>query len=173
MRRLKSWFTRFDPELHLSDVHRLPVDELAASGIKGLVFDLENTLVKYKAESLPPDVIELLDRARSTGMKVGIVSNSLRSWVDAVLAEHDIAYVGLAAKPRKKGFLKVLREMGVQPEEAFFAGDQLITDIYGAHRLGIRAALIDPIGPEGPPTTHIQRRMLVPVLNAARRLLRA
>lgn len=170
---LRRWFAKFDPDYSYSKALDIPLEELAAAGTKALVLDLENTLVKYKSESLPEDVVEFLDRAHKAGLAVGVVSNSPRNWVESTLRSHDIPFVGMAAKPRKSGFMRVLGSLGVAPDSAAHAGDQIITDIYGAHRIGMTAIYIDPIGPEGPLSTHIQRKVLMPILNAVRRLVGA
>lgn len=170
-KRLRRWLEKFDPDFTFASALDIPIDDLAASGTKALVLDLENTLVKYKAESLPDEVVAFLDRAHEAGLAVGVVSNSPRAWVEATLQSHDIPYVGMAAKPRKSGFLRVLGKLGQAPANAVHAGDQIITDVYGAHRIGMRAIYIEPIGPEGPISTHIQRKVLMPILNAVRRIV--
>lgn len=149
----------------------IPLDELVAFGLKAIVFDLENTLVRYKATSLPGQVVDFLDRARDAGLSIGVVSNSPRKWVEETLNLHDIPYVGLAAKPRKRGFQRILDEIGQSPANSIHAGDQVITDVYGAHRIGMQAIYIRPLGTEGPISTHLQRKVLVPFLNFARRLV--
>lgn len=167
------WFEKFDPDYSYATALEIPIEELAANGTEALILDLENTLVRYKSETLPENVVEFLDRARQAGLKVGIVSNSPRNWVESTLRSHEIPYVGMAAKPRKSGFMRVLGVLGVAPGNAAHAGDQIITDVYGAHRIGMTAIYIDPIGPEGPLSTHIQRKVLMPILTAVRRLLEA
>lgn len=170
LRQLRRWFENFDPDYRYSTALDIPIEELAEAGTKALILDLENTLVRYKAESLPEDVVEFLDRAHRAGLAVGVVSNSPRNWVEATLRSHEIPFVGMAAKPRKSGFMRVLGMLGVAPGNAAHAGDQIITDVYGAHRIGMTAIYIEPIGPEGPLSTHIQRKVLMPILNFVRRL---
>lgn len=161
----------FDPDIVLPDALDLPIDQLAGEGVEAVILDLENTLVRYKAETLPPEVIAFLDRAHGAGFRVGVVSNSPRAWVTKTLADHDIPYVGMAAKPRRSGFRRVLAALDAKPETAVHVGDQVITDVYGAHRMGMKAVLVDPIGPEGPVSTQIQRRILMPILRLTRRMV--
>ncbi|RIK04354.1 MAG: hypothetical protein DCC49_13490, partial [Acidobacteria bacterium] len=61
--RLRRWFAMFDPDFSYSQALDIPIEELAATGTRALILDLENTLVRYKSESLPADIVEFLDRA--------------------------------------------------------------------------------------------------------------
>ncbi len=164
--RFRNFLRKFQPDLRLRSIEDLDASMLRERfGTRHIIFDLENTLVPYRASSIPPEARRVIDRMRSEGIEVSVVSNSVKSWVAEVLDGEGIRYVGMAAKPRKAGFLKVLEESGgTTGESTLHVGDQLITDVYGAHRVGIKAALVDPLTELGPITTHIQRRVLVPIL---------
>jgi HAD superfamily phosphatase (TIGR01668 family) len=163
------WFKKF-LEMFQPDIRTRSATDLDPRSLRDefktthVIFDLENTLVPYKSPSLTEDARRIIDRIRQAGLEVSIVSNSPRSWVAGVLEGEGIRYVGMAAKPRKSGFVEVLRACGSDPSNTLHVGDQLITDVYGAHRMGMKAALVDPLTERGPLTTHIQRRILVPVL---------
>ena len=51
-----------------------------------------------------------------------------------------------AYKPAPMGFLRVLEETGVSPEEAVYVGDTPLDDVHGARLLGMRVAWINRSG---------------------------
>lgn len=171
--RFRKFLRMFQPDLRVKSAEDLdPVDLKENLGTTHVIFDLENTLVPYRASSLTESARRIVDRMCAEGIEVSVVSNSPASWVAEVLEGEGIRYVGMAAKPRKSGFLRVLDESDADPACTLHVGDQLITDVFGAHRVGIRAALVDPLTDLGPPTTHIQRRILVPLLRLVLRAAR-
>ncbi len=163
--RFGRFLEKFVPDLRFASVWDLDPGALKrVMGVDHVIFDLENTLVPYKATALGEPHRSLIDRIRSEGIEVSVVSNSPASWVERVLDGEGVRFVAMAAKPRKSGFMRVIEEAGSEPGRTLHVGDQLITDVYGAHRVGLKAALVDPLSNRGPVTTHIQRRVLVPLL---------
>ncbi|MBZ0117644.1 MAG: HAD-IA family hydrolase [Sandaracinaceae bacterium] len=103
---------------------------------------------------VPEELPGALDRARRSGLRVGIVSNS-----EGRLPEL-FAHVGLEGafeivvdsaiegvrKPDPEIFWRATRRLGIEPREALYAGDLPDVDVDGAQRAGLDAALIDPLG---------------------------
>jgi HAD superfamily phosphatase (TIGR01668 family) len=71
-----------------------------------------------------------------------IISNSHYKRVSGALKNYDVPYVWYAKKPFKFGFKKALKLAGTEKEETIVIGDQLMTDVYGATRFGIKAILV-------------------------------
>ena len=101
--------------------------------------------------TLFPDVIDGLDRIRSSGLIVGVVSNmnstaqrlcddmGLTGHVDFAVTSGEIG----VEKPDPQIFEAALIKADVSAEESAFIGDQLESDIFGAEQAGIRPILID------------------------------
>ena len=53
-----------------------------------------------------------------------------------------------AGKPGRKNYIKAMEEMGTNPGNTLFVGDQLFTDVWGAKRCGIYSILVKPIHPK-------------------------
>jgi HAD superfamily hydrolase (TIGR01549 family) len=89
-------------------------------------------------------VTALLTNLTKTGFRVGILTNRRIGTKDAVIVELAKSYPlrYRAGKPRKKGFLDILAQLGVSPERAVMIGDRLFTDVFGANCLGIYSILI-------------------------------
>ena len=140
-------FKNFMPDMTGSSVFELPYESFQKEGIKGLIYDIDNTLVMHGA---PPNerCVELFAKLRGMGLKTFILSNNgidrVKSFSDTVGAED---YLYKSGKPSKKGYLKACGIMGIKPSEALAVGDQIFTDIWGAKRSGMRAVMVDPIDP--------------------------
>ena len=134
------------PDFQYESLKNIPVEKLQGYGIKGLLLDLDNTISPWNDRKLSKEVIEWFKRVRDKGIKACIVSNNRHSGrVSAVADVLEIEYVYQAAKPRKKGFLKGLEVLGLAPQETAVIGDQLLTDVLGGKRIGMKTILLMPI----------------------------
>ncbi len=133
------------PKIQAQSVLELDLDELKKVGIRGIIFDLDNTLVEWKQDDLSPEIIQLISRFKQAGFKMCILSNALEHRVEAVASLLDIPYVSRAAKPRKFPFKKALEFMETEPEETAVVGDQLFTDILGGNRMELYTIWTPPL----------------------------
>ncbi|MGE0101192.1 MAG: HAD-IA family hydrolase [Blastocatellales bacterium] len=112
------------------------------------------------------DVIPVLKRLRSTGMKTAVVSNFDSRLIDllAGLGLRDyFDYLGIssrdgAAKPDPLIFRLALEQLGVGAEQAVHVGDSLREDVEGARAAGVFPLLLDRSGaiPDNDRLTVIQ-----------------
>lgn len=98
--------------------------------------------------------IEALERLRSAGYRLAVVSNSdgraeegleaagLRGYFEVVI---DSQLVGFE-KPDPRIFEAALRRMALAPEEAIYVGDIYEVDVVGARRARMAVVLLDPLG---------------------------
>ena len=121
----------------------VPFDEIAAEGFRAVLFDLENTLIP-PGGPFDDDGRTIVAKAKAAGLAVGVVSNASAAWVHPAVAAEGLVCVAPAAKPSPVGFHDACRQLDVRPEEAVYVGDQVITDILGAQRAGMRAILVKP-----------------------------
>lgn len=139
------------PHWHFPSVFEVDLDKLKSLGIKGIVLDLDNTIVPGKKSQVPPEVQAWIDKAKEKGFRLCIFSNTLkmrRLW--KLSREMGIPYVRGRFKPRRGGLMKALNFMGLEPRESVIIGDRLFTDIWGGNRTGMWTILVDPLrGGEG------------------------
>lgn len=137
-------FNRFYPDEYIDSTYVIDFERLKESGIKGIIFDIDNTLVEH---GKPADgrALKLFKRLKELGIKTCLVSNNKRPRVEGFARQVDSLYVFKANKPSVKGYLKAMELMGTQRDETIFVGDQLFTDVYGADRAGIYTILVKPI----------------------------
>ena len=136
------------PRTWRESAYQLPYEKMAEKGIRGLVFDVDNTLAFHDA---PADkkAVELFRRLHELGFKTCLLSNNKEPRVKAFAeAVHASFYVFKGGKPGTKGYKKAMELMGTTPEESVAVGDQLFTDVWGAKRAGIYACLVKPIHPK-------------------------
>lgn len=104
------------------------------------------------------DVHPALRALHSTGMRMGLISNTHRR-LPALLEHFDLApYIGCAVSSSDHGYMKphpdifreALRRLGAQASEAVMVGDSLANDILGARRIGMRGVLVSRSGTEHP-----------------------
>lgn len=150
----------FLPKLRVKSVYDIPLDELYAQGIRGLITDLDNTLVGAKAPLATDELVKWLATVKQKGIDVVIVSNNNDSRVGAFASPLGLPYIHAARKPAQRAFRKALELLQLEPSQTLMVGDQLMTDVFGGNRMGLHTVLVAPISPndEGL-TTKINRRM--------------
>jgi len=128
-------------------IYDIDFGKLRAEGVAGIICDLDNTLVGARVHAATPELRAWLERVRSLGFKVIIVSNNRRARVSRFAEPLGIPYICSARKPVRASFRKALALLGLSPEQVVVIGDQLLTDVLGARRTGLRVILVKPIAP--------------------------
>lgn len=147
----------FYPDAYYKNIYTINYDKLRDNNIKCLLFDLDNTCIPYTECKPNKKLKELFDKLQNDGFKVIIFSNSPRSRLEPFKRELRIDCCANAGKPRKKNFLKVIKTYNLDLSEIAMIGDQLVTDIYGANKVGIMTILVNPMSDIDMPFTKIYR----------------
>jgi len=117
-------------------------------GVRGVILDLDNTLVPWRGAEIPPEVADWVRRMRAAGLRLCIVSNTHRPGrLHRLAAVFEIPYVPGSAKPGRAGFLRALAMMETSGPETAVVGDQVMTDIWGGNRCGLMTVLVDRLTP--------------------------
>lgn len=134
------------------------VDELAASGVRCVLFDRDNTVVPRDTGVAPADVMDWICRVREAGIALCMVSNNFHSQqVEASAAELGCAVVHHAMKPAPFAVRRALALVGVDASEAVLIGDQVFTDVMAGNLAGVRTILVEPQSTSDLWYTHIFR----------------
>ena len=122
-------------------------EKLYREGYRGLLFDIDNTIVPHGA---PADerAKALFKRLREIGFHYCFVSNNQKPRVESFARAVEGEFIENAHKPAVKNYRKACQVIGTDLDRTIFVGDQLFTDIYGAKRAGIRTILVKPIHPK-------------------------
>ena len=138
---------KFYPNMYMDSTYVIDFEKLYEEGIRGLIFDIDNTLVEH---GVPANdrAIALFERLRGIGFKTCLISNNKEPRVKPFAQAVNSQYVFKANKPSRKNYRKAMEYMGTDGTNTVFVGDQLFTDVYGANRCGIKSILVKPIHPK-------------------------
>jgi HAD superfamily phosphatase (TIGR01668 family) len=130
------------PDHTVNFVTEIDVLHLAERGIRGIMLDLDNTLVAWDSHFLDSQVEHWVARCKAHSLSLCLVSNAKPHRIQKAIAPLDIPYVARARKPMLNGFRKALEVLGTTPRETAMIGDQVFTDVLGANLLGLYSILI-------------------------------
>ncbi|AOH55790.1 YqeG family HAD IIIA-type phosphatase [Peribacillus muralis] len=147
----------FLPSEHVKSIFNIDPQELKKKGIKGVITDLDNTLVEWDRPTATPDLIKWFDNMRDHGILVTIVSNNNENRVRSFSDPLHIPFIHQARKPMSRAFHKARKAMGLKLEETVVIGDQLLTDVLGGNRGGFHTILVVPVAQTDEFRTKINR----------------
>ncbi len=136
---------KFCPDLVLDSIYDLKPEYLKELGIKGVITDLDNTLVAWNDCNLEDCLKDWFESFKKAGFKICILSNNSSSRVEEFANKVGLPFVSKAIKPRRTGFRRALEHLGMQTEEVAVIGDQILTDILGGNRTGLFTVLVTPV----------------------------
>lgn len=140
-------FKCFYPDEYVESAYQIDFTEQREQGYRGVLFDIDNTLVPHGA---PADerAVRLFERLREQDLESCLISNNqlprVKPFADAV----GTRFIENAHKPSVKNYQRAMEMMGCTCENALFVGDQLFTDVFGAKRAGMKTILVKPIHPK-------------------------
>lgn len=149
---------RFYPNMYLKDVASIDFDDLYRRGYRGLIFDIDNTLVAHGADS-NPEVNALFRRLHALGFRTLLLSNNSEERIRRFNAGIGTSFIADAGKPHPEAFRKAIRMMRVEARQAIVIGDTTNTDIAGANRAGIQSILVKYIGYYNKEKKGLRRRL--------------
>jgi len=153
-------FKRLLPDQIVNTVFDIDLDELTAQGVRGIITDLDNTLVSAKTPLATPELASWLDVVKERGFKVVILSNNNKTRVGQFAEPLGLPFIPAARKPGGAAFRRALKVMGLPPGQAVVVGDQMLTDVLGGRRAGLHTILVTPIAPrEEGWATQINRKI--------------
>lgn len=132
---------RFFNRITSIDIQR----DLLGAGLSCVLLDIDNTVRSREDGEVPRDVGVWLGRARDAGVKFCLLSNNWHSEVHALAARLEMPIVAKACKPLPHGYLLAMRKLGASRKSTVAVGDQLLTDVVGAHLVGAKAFLVLPL----------------------------
>ena len=151
-------FDRFFPDEYVASTYIIPFERLYEDGYRGVIFDIDNTLVPHGA---PADerARKLFQRLEKIGFASCLISNNQEARVKMFNQDIQTNYIYNAHKPSTKNYIRAMEIMGTDRENTLFVGDQLFTDVWGAKRAGIHNILVKPIHPKEEIQIVLKRRL--------------
>ena len=143
----------------MADVRAIDLDALAASGIRAMLLDIDNTLLPRDTSVFPPEFVSWLGDLSAAGMSAYLVSNNWHSHIFDRATELGLPIVAKACKPLPFGFLTAARTLGFSARQCAVVGDQIFTDVLGGNLVGATTVLVEPLSSSDLPHTLVLRRI--------------
>lgn len=155
----------FLPNQHVKSIFEITPEALKVQGIKGIITDLDNTLVEWDRPLATPKLMGWFAEMKKNNIAVTIVSNNNENRVKAFSDPLNIPYIFEARKPMRRAFFRAINQMGLQKQETVVIGDQLLTDVLGGNRGGFHTILVVPVAKTDGVITKFNRLVERRILN--------
>ncbi|WP_416729035.1 YqeG family HAD IIIA-type phosphatase [Fictibacillus sp. JL2B1089] len=149
----------FLPAQHVQNILDITPEMLVERGVKGIITDLDNTLVEWDRPEATPELIEWFTSIKEKGILITIVSNNTQHRVKSFSDPVGIPFIYSARKPMTKAFKRALKDMKLKNEQVVVIGDQLLTDVLGGNRLGLHTILVVPVASSDGFWTRFNRKI--------------
>ena len=147
----------FYPKGYFNKVSEISLEYLKENNIKGLILDVDNTLIDYY-RNISEETINWANRLKENGIKMCILSNSnKKEKVKEVAVKLGLEYSYFGMKPLKRGFKKAKKMLRLENNEIAAVGDQIFTDVIGTNRMKMFSILVEPIKEKDILVTLIKR----------------
>ena len=133
------------PDYNLKRIYDIDLDDLKNQGIKGMLFDLDSTLMASKSAQYSKEILDWLSVVRKDFFIAVVSNNHNKKYIEKVSAVSDFPLLFDAAKPKTQKVEEFLKQYNIKPEECALVGDRPLTDIVCGQRLGCKTILVDSI----------------------------
>ncbi|GAA0442881.1 YqeG family HAD IIIA-type phosphatase [Lentibacillus halophilus] len=157
------------PNQHVNSIFDIHPAELQKNGIKGIITDLDNTLVAWDVKDATPEITEWFRRMDDHNIKVTIISNNKMERVKIFSEPLGTPFVFSARKPLSHAYKRTTQEMELSKDAVVVIGDQILTDILGGNLAGFYTILVTPIVQTDGKVTRFNRKIERKILSYMRR----
>jgi uncharacterized protein len=157
--------SKFLPSQQVKTIFDITPSDLKSKGIKGIITDLDNTLVEWDRADATPELKKWFASMLENDIIVTIVSNNNEDRVKAFASPINIPFIFRAKKPMTKAFKQALKNMNLRKQEVVVIGDQLLTDVLGGNRIGLHTILVIPVSQSDGFVTKFNRKIERSIMN--------
>lgn len=133
------------PDYNIKSIYDIDLEGLKNQGIKGILFDLDSTLMASKSGVYSEKMLKWLENVKSNFFMAVISNNKNPQYIKKVEAISDFPVLFYANKPSAKPAREFLKKYNINPKECAFVGDRPLTDIVCGKKLGCKTILVDSI----------------------------
>lgn len=132
----KGLIGRFVPTMRAADLRSVDWAFIRERGIKLIAVDLDNTLAVHGSDRPDTYAKEAVEKMKQAGLSVMLYSNAAYDRDKRFASGLGIDAVEGVSKPNADALATLLEKKTLSPAEVLVVGDQLITDVWSANRLG-------------------------------------
>ena len=147
------------PDGYYPNIYEIDYHQLKESHINTLMFDIDNTITKVDELKVPKKTKDLFKKLKSQNFKILLISNNHAYRTTPIASALEVKLLSDAGKPDKKAYSNALNILKSKKENTVAIGDQIITDIVGAKKYGIKAILVDQLSKENNIQTGIAQKL--------------
>lgn len=148
------------PDYNLKCIYDIDLDELKKQGIKGILFDLDSTIMASKSACYNDKTTQWLQLVQESFFMAVVSNNQNPDYIEKVRAISDFPLLFGAAKPKTGPVREFMKQHNVKAEETVIVGDRPLTDILCGKLIGVKTILVDSITADSEPLlTRFVRRL--------------
>ena len=145
------------PDFYFDSIFHVPYERLYEQGVRCLIYDIDNTLASHADKRPPTKIVTLVKKLRGMGFQIGLLSNNSARRLQVFNETMKLPGASMAAKPFTAILRRLMKEMGMNPQETAIIGDQLFADVWCGKRVGVTTVLVKPITEKEVITVRMKR----------------
>lgn len=141
-----TWGRLLQPDLILGNtVLGVTPDLIQQQGLKGIVLDVDETLVPLRSAETTPEVCAWLEHLKPFAT-IWLVSNNINEpRIQRIASFLSVPYISSAGKPSRRKLRQAIAAMELPADQVAMVGDRLFTDVLVGNRLGMFTVLVEPM----------------------------
>ncbi|MFI3174806.1 MAG: YqeG family HAD IIIA-type phosphatase [Bacillota bacterium] len=156
---MKEPLQKLYPHLYIDGIYDLPIEKLKQLGIRGLIFDIDNTIVPFDQEDAGEEFLQFAKKLQDDGFVLAILSNNNQKRVERFNEELQLHAVHKGGKPFPFKIRKIMETLDLTPKTTAMIGDQIFTDVWCGRSAGVFSILAKPMSDKDQLVTKIKRGM--------------
>ncbi len=139
-----SWGELLQPNLVLhGTILKLTPDLLQQHQLKGLVLDVDETLVPLRMSKVSDELLPWVTEIRQVATLWLVSNNISEGRIKRIAKTLDLPYIAGAGKPSRRKLRRAVESMNLPVEQVAMVGDRLFTDVLAGNRLGMFTILVE------------------------------
>lgn len=144
--RINNLITKLEPDLIVGGtILDLTPDILHRYNLKGLVLDVDGTLVPMNVSDASKELLQWVEEIRKIACLWLVSNNISAARIGGIANALDLPYIVGAAKPSRRKLRQAVVDMNLDTHEVAMVGDRLFTDVLAGNRLGMFTILVEPM----------------------------
>lgn len=140
------WVELLQPNLILhGSILTLTPAHLQKHNLKGLVLDVDETLVPFRAAEASAELLPWVEEIQQVASLWLVSNNVSEARIRRIAKSLNLPYISAAAKPSRRKVRKAVDAMKLPVEQVGMVGDRLFTDVLAGNRLGMFTILVEPM----------------------------